>query len=244
MEMPKTHPHNRASCRTYKLSDEVIAISNPLSKRIHDFCGVNCEVIPLMLDSDTFADAKRNDEAGFGFITTGSLIARKNHTQLIDAFAAVHSKHKDTRLGIIGRGPLDQSLREYAAALGIADAVRFYGHVSHSEMAKIYNSYDCFVFPSLYETFGVAPAEAMASGMPVIASISGGPEDYITDETGILVKNNDLHCLTEAMMRMYDSYGKYDRHKIRAYANANFAPEHISRRIIDVYEKVCSKFNG
>ena len=235
---------NRASCSAWKAADRVIAVSKPLAERIHTFSGVNATVIHNMLDIVPFLGVKRNSESGFGFITVGSLIPRKNHAQLLEAFAAVHSEHKDTRLGIIGEGELEQFLKDKAASLGISEAVKFYGLVAHTRMAEIYNSYDCFVFPSLHETFGVSPAEAMASGMPVIASACGGPEDFVRDEDGILVERGSLEALTEAMMRMYSSHGNYDGHKIRAYAEANFAPEHIARKIIGVYESVCSTYNG
>ena len=192
-----------------------------------------------MLDIEPFLQVKRDSTSGFRFITTGALIPRKNHSMLLDAFAALHSEHNDTYLGIIGEGCLDQSLKKQAKSLGIADAVTFYGWVSHSEMAKIYSSYDCFVFPSWIETFGVALAEAMAAGMPVIAARCGGPEDFVREDDGILTQPGNLAELTGAMRKMYHSRAQYDGAKIRAYTAENFSPSHIARKIINVYEEVC-----
>ena len=62
---------------------------------------------------------------------------------------------------------------------------------------------DVFVLPSRYETFGVVYIEAMACGKPVIAAASGGPDDFVTDENGILILNNNVESLQCALERVY-----------------------------------------
>lgn len=243
-----TEPQNSsfitASHKAYQAAYEIITVSSPLAKRIHDLFGINCTVIHNIIDTGLFSQVKRNNTSGFGFITTGSLNTQKNHTMLLDAFAKVHSQHKDTRLGIIGGGELEHTLKAKSSSLGIDDSVTLYGQLERQDIARIYDSYDCFVFPSLLETFGVALAEAMSAGLPVIATRCGGPEDFVRPEAGMLIAPGNLEELTDAMMTLYDIHSTYDGKAIRAYTARNFSPENIARKIIKVYERVCNAERG
>jgi glycosyltransferase involved in cell wall biosynthesis len=93
----------------------------------------------------------------------------------------------DFDLNIVGDGVLRGSLEEQVERLSLTDHVRFHGRLSQSAAADLLRRADVMVLPSMRECGGAVVLEAMASGIPVIATEWGGPIDYITRDTGILI---------------------------------------------------------
>ena len=118
--------------------------------------------------------------------------------------------------------------------------VFFRGHCPRNELAEAYAGADCFVLASRSETFGVAYIEAMAAGLPVIATRCGGPEDFVTEENGILIPVDDEDALTGAMEHMMLRREDYDSAAISADIRRKFAPETIAARLTELYEGVLS----
>jgi glycosyltransferase involved in cell wall biosynthesis len=107
----------------------------------------------------------------------------------------------DCALLVAGRGELDEALRRQAEELGIEKRVHFLGF--RADMPQVLQTLDCFVFPSLREGLGLALVEAMASGLPVVASRVGGiPEVFSEEPMGDLVPPGDEEALAAAMTRM------------------------------------------
>jgi glycosyltransferase involved in cell wall biosynthesis len=104
-------------------------------------------------------------------------------------------QHVPLSLQIIGDGPMRQTWQITAERLGIASIVRFEGFLSQSDCAKRLQEADIFVLPSLFECGGAVVLEAMAAGLPVIATAWGGPLDYLDDSCGILVKPDSREAL-------------------------------------------------
>src|SRR5205823_14341259 len=109
-------------------------------------------------------------------------------------------------LQIMGSGVMRQPLEAQATAAGLNGSVTFRGWVSQPECAKILGSADVFVLPSLYECGGAVVLEAMALGLPVIATDWGGPADYLDSSCGILVDPASPEAfaqgLADAMLRL------------------------------------------
>jgi glycosyltransferase involved in cell wall biosynthesis len=92
------------------------------------------------------------------------------------------------------------------------------------------------------ETFGVVYIEAMAAGLPVIASKCGGPESFVQKMNGKLVDVDDVDATAQAMVEMVrDRYRKYDEKKIREFAVNHFSPESVSKSLIQEYESLLMK---
>jgi len=132
------------------------------------------------------ADLRARYELGTGPVALflGGLKPRKNLPTLLETWAAVTARHPDARLLIAGGGPLLGSLRALAESRRLGGSVRFTGYVPEAEKADHFNLADVFVFPSAMEGFGLAVAEAMASGLPVVASDRGAIPELLADGEG------------------------------------------------------------
>jgi glycosyltransferase involved in cell wall biosynthesis len=146
------------------------------------------------------------------FLFVGTLQPRKNVPRLLRAFAAARERMGGgTVLALAGQAGLGAgALKELAGQLGIGDVVRWLGYVPAEDRPGLYASATAFVFPSLYEGFGLPVLEAMAWGTPVIASaVSSLPE--VVGDAGLLVDPLDVAGLADAMARVVEDRSLADR---------------------------------
>lgn len=148
--------------------------------------------------------AAQPDPAGSPLILhVGSLIARKNIARLLAAFAQVAAALPAARLALLGGGPEEAALRALAGQLGIASAVTFAGRVDEAVKLAYHARADLLVSASTMEGFGLAVGEAMACGVPVVATTAGSLPEIIEDGvSGLLVPPNDTDALAAAMLRV------------------------------------------
>ena len=98
------------------------------------------------------------------------------------------------------------------------------------------NNCDCFVCSSRTEMLSCVLHECAACGKPAIATACGGPQDIITEDSGVLVPVDDVEAMAQAMYRMLDAAATYDRQKIRDSIIARFGREEVCRLLIDACE--------
>ena len=91
--------------------------------------------------------------------------------------------------------------------------------------------------------FGVAYAEALCAGLPVISTKCGGPEDFITPECGVLVPVDDVKALVEAMDEVFSREASFNEAFLREYAYNSFSPEAIAAELISVYDGAVAASN-
>src|SRR2546425_836741 len=133
----------------------------------------------------------------------GGRKARKTLPLLLAVWTRVAPLHPGARLLIAGGGPLLGRLRALAERRGLAGSVRFAGYVAEAEKADHFSLGDVFVFPSAMEGFGFAVAEAMASGLPVVASDRGSiPEVLVDGEGGFLCDPTRLELFVNRLDRL------------------------------------------
>jgi len=130
----------------------------------------------------------------------GGLKPRKNLGLLLTAWSGLAPRHPDATLLIAGGGPLLDELRAQVARLGLADRVVFTGYVPEVEKADHFNLGNVFVFPSGLEGFGLVVAEAMSSGLPVVASNAASiPELVVDGEGGFVCDPTDPEAFAERL---------------------------------------------
>ena len=159
-------------------------------------CGVDTASFPARR-------VQSRDGRPLRILNVGRLVSVKGQAVLLEAIALVRQRGLDVAVTIVGDGPLHDSLRDAARDLGVEDSVEFTGSVGQDDIAAHYRNADLFCLPSLREGVPVVLMEAMASGVPVIASrIMGIPELVEHDVTGLLVPPGRADALAEAIARL------------------------------------------
>jgi glycosyltransferase involved in cell wall biosynthesis len=186
------------------------AICSNLRAQLATLPAERCRVIHNAIDADALerrqlsrAEARSalGLQAGdFVFGTVGRLIGFKAQDDLIDAFSRAHRDMPKARLIIIGRGPLESSLKDQVAAAALQDRVRIHGFLD--DAARYMTAFDVFVLPSRHEPFGLVLLEAMVSRVPVLASDSGAPAEVL-DPTARLFRSGDRAELALQMLEIY-----------------------------------------
>lgn len=139
-----------------------------------------------------------NEELVFAF--TGSIKKQKGMKELAEAFSSIAQINKYAKLSLVGEGPYITQMRELLSSEGISQRVIWHGSVEHSKVAELLALADFFVFPSYSEGMPNALIEAMAMGIPVIATNVGGiPEVVEHEKTGILINPGSVKELEMAM---------------------------------------------
>jgi len=137
-------------------------------------------------------------------LTVANLRTEKAHEILLAAAAALAPTYRALHFKIVGDGPRMNELRALAATLGIADRVSFLGH--REDVPALLAEADAFVLPSRSEAFPNGAIEAMAAGLPVVASAVGGLLDLIEPgRTGLLVPPDDPRALADAIASLVDA---------------------------------------
>jgi glycosyltransferase involved in cell wall biosynthesis len=141
-------------------------------------------------------------------LTVGRTLPVKGHQLLVDAIGKLRRDGVDVRLTIVGDGPLLEDLRGRARSAGVEDRVLFAGAVGQDRVREFYERADVFALPSFAEGLPVVLVEAMAMGLPVVASrITGIPELVQEGVSGFLFVPGRVDELADALARMESASG-------------------------------------
>jgi len=215
---------------TYRYARKIVAVSSALETQIlrifPDAQGKTTTIHnPVTIENIRRVVPVQKTEVDFIFIAVCFLRAEKRIDILINAFARLVKLGVPAKLKLAGDGPLRSSLERLTRRLNLEDRIEFLGYLTREQVAGELQASNCLVLPSEVETFGLALVEAMAAGLPVIATRCGGPQDIVTEETGFLVPVNDEAALCRAMRTIMDTYGNYEPEKIRRYVIEKFGEQ-------------------
>jgi glycosyltransferase involved in cell wall biosynthesis len=178
-------------------ASRLVAVSADLARKVRVLVDRDATVLPNAVDTAVFAPGlprARGAEAVLGF--SGELRAKKGLPFLLQAVDHVR-RHMPARLLVIGevRGGDRGEWERLLIGLGLADAVSVTGHLNHpADVAAALRSCDLFLLPSLWEGMPNGLLEAMAAGVPVVASDAGGIPEILEDGVnGVLVPRTHLH---------------------------------------------------
>lgn len=178
-----------------------------------------------------------------GFV--GRLSDEKAIPILMAAFVRVRQRLENVILTIVGTGPLEQQLKAYATTLGIAEYIRFAGHLPNSFEAL--KEFDLFVLPSRTEGCPIVVLEAMAMGLPVVATRVGGSPELVADgESGLLVPPNDPAAMAEAILKILtvNDMARQMGAKGRQRAFEHFHPSLFTRHLQELYQQLYERKMG
>ena len=161
--------------------------------------------------------------------------------RLLEAFAIVAPHVPRLRLRLVGSGVLEAALKREAGELEVADRVTFVPTRDRAGVRAEMAAADFLVISSEVETFGVVGIEAMAMGLPVVATNCGGPRDYITGaDIGELV-DNSTEGLATGLRNMAARLPGVDRAKIRRQAVAKFDFGLLARNLAELYSDLVER---
>ncbi len=204
--------------RAVRRADHVIADSHNTRRDLIELLGAASDKITVIhsgveprfrpmtaaANGEALAAVRRKYALPEQFIlSVGTLQPRKNFARLVDAFGALNSQFAIRNFDLViggGRGWLYEQVFERVKALGLEKKVHFLGFADDSDLPMLYNLADLFVFPSLYEGFGLPPLEAMACGVPVVCSEASSLPEVVGD-AALTVDPLDVAGLAEAMRR-------------------------------------------
>jgi glycosyltransferase involved in cell wall biosynthesis len=180
------------TCRIWRKAGAVVALSNDLKLlAMKTAPAINIDVIPNGVETETFYPPQnrrtRSPEEPVKIISVTRLLERKGLHHLMEAIAKPTALN--VQLDIVGTGSYEQQLRDKCRALGLKNRIRFKGFVRREALPALYRNADLFVLPSQTESFGLVFAEAMACGLPILATSVGGIPELVRDGVdGYLVK--------------------------------------------------------
>jgi glycosyltransferase involved in cell wall biosynthesis len=197
------------------------------------------KVVPNTFDPKIFyPPIKKKPRITKRLLLVASLIPIKGIPYLLEALALLCKKRNDFILDIVGDGTKRKEHEKLAYHLRLRNIVAFHGVKSKKEVAKFMRKADFFVLPSEWENLPCALIEAMASGLPIVATNVGGVPEIINVDVGVLVPPRNVEALTEAINYLLDHYHNYPPGKIASYAYKRFSYKTIGEKLNAIYRRV------
>ena len=254
--------------RFIKKADKIIAVSNNTKKDILNFFKVNEDKIEVTYESipeyyykreeniedkrsDNISETRDRDEdrnilKKYGIekkfiLFVGMIEPRKNVLNILKAYKKIE-KDLDADLVIVGKkGWYFKEIEEYferAKEEGLKNKIIFTGYVSEPKLKYFYKNAFIFVYPSIYEGFGLPPLQAMASGIPVITSNSSSIPEVVGD-AAIKINPENVDELADAIMQLYSDFNKREGLVKNGLLQASkFSIENFAENTLKVYLSV------
>lgn len=225
-------------CRSEQLAEKVARLGcDPAKLRI----------MKTVLPEIGFVDRALPPDGRWQIVQACRLVPKKGLATSLRAFAIFSKTFPDAGFTIAGEGPMEEELRDLASSLGVADRVSFAGFLPQESLRQVYSRSHIFLHPS--ETAGGdvegipnSLLEAMASGLPVVATRHGGIPEVVTDDTsGLLCEERDHAAVAAALFRLAGDSGLY-RRIARAGSDSirdQFSAERRIAEIEALYREAC-----
>ncbi|MAG57458.1 MAG: hypothetical protein CMJ83_14295 [Planctomycetes bacterium] len=225
-----------------RFTDRIVVLTRAMGNEYRNEFGTprgGMRVIPNGVELPDVVRRRRAVGDPYRVLAVGRLDPVKDYASLLQAFASMHGRGPEDRLVIAGDGPERDGLRLAAQRAGIVDSVEMPGLVR--DPSRLYGEADVFVQSSLYEGMSNTIAEAMASGLPVIATAVGGNPDVVGD-AGILYRSGDVSALAD---RLAELRADPDRATgLAAAARARVESEFSYERMVGSYEELYRDVSG
>jgi glycosyltransferase involved in cell wall biosynthesis len=229
----------------FEWANVVMPVSAALQQAI-DAYGIKAhfQVVRNVVDTNMFYPQSSCEPNGYSkrLLVVSLLDAshKKGIPYLIQALAQLRERRDDWHVDIVGDGVARVEYECLTRDLELGDKVIFHGLKPKPEVAEFMRQADLFVLPSLFDNLPCVLVEAMASGLPIVSTLTGGIPEIIDEEVGRLVTPGDSRALCEALDYMLDDLQEYSRKQISEYANERFSPERIGGEFDTIYRSLIS----
>jgi glycosyltransferase involved in cell wall biosynthesis len=218
-------------CVSGKLRDELVA-AFPAS-------AAKFQVVPNAVQIEAMPVRPEPVSALERWIYIGKVAAAKGVSELVEAFAIAAKESAAPRLTILGSGPLVEPLKARAAELGLAGRIEFHDAVPPQRVFEFLHAHDLLVHPSKSETFGMTTVEAVGSGMPVLVTRCGGPEETLAGLDGVAGLLIDVspepQVIVDGYRELRARAGGLDPARARAELLGRYGSAAVARRLAEVY---------
>ena len=229
-------------------ADAVIALTEDMKRGMAEFYAGDVHIIPNGVDIGCFDILSKQDaRAGLDIaddekvaLFVGRLVSQKNVGCLINAMKIIVGRDLRMKLVIIGEGPDGKWLQDLSKRLGLDSHIEFVGRVAHEEVLKYMKAADIFILPSLFEGLPNTVLEAMACGLPVVATKVSGLWEIVTDgENGLLVEPRSPEAMAEAVLKILGDDGlagkmsANNKLKVRQYSW-----QATAEKLVEMYKQV------
>lgn len=235
--------------QVYQKAARVICVSRAFARLIESY-RTDIDVVGNVVNCDIFIPPKvsiKHNEIRFltvCYMEEEAQLYKKGMDILIQSWTEVVKENTNVKLVIGGGGKAAQKVVDWTKEYHVTDSVEFLGTLNREQVVEQMQMCDCFVLPSRYETFGVVYIEAMACGKPVIAVANGGPDDFVKDFNGMLIKP-DVEELTGAINKMIKRlkvYDYYNEEEISGYIKNLFSYDSIAGKLLEVYKSILTSY--
>jgi glycosyltransferase involved in cell wall biosynthesis len=199
------------------------------------------EVVPNVVDVEAFVSRSERPAQGAGtkrLLVVALLSPQKGIAYLLDGLAEVYRTRQDFTLDVVGDGPLRLQLEQLARDRLPRSVVNFHGLLERDRVAELMTRADVLVVPSVVETFGVVVIEALAAGLPVIATRAVANHEYLQDRFGLVVAPCRAGSLRDAVLTMLDAGWTVPRGAALEVARS-FSESVVSQRWSEIYRMLC-----
>lgn len=240
-------PAARAYSEVVSRADAFICVSEHLRDQIVDAIGdwarERIQVVPNIVDLTEIPFQERSRPEFSSWIYVGGLMAHKGIQTLLRVFAEYHARYDhDARLTVVGDGPLRGWIEEFATVRGFSDSVRLAGSVPHDQLGGYLARADVMVHLSPAETFGIAPLEAIGSGLPVVSLRNAGAVNTwgdIEQQCGLLVPMEASPAeIADAISNLGRSTARLDPEMGRQAIVDRYSPGVVAAQLIEIYSGV------
>jgi glycogen(starch) synthase len=197
-------------------------------------------VVPNMIDFRRFTPGAERSAELLSWLYVGRLVKPKGVDELLEAFALVAKKEPQATLTMVGHGAREEALTTRVKELGLGGRVRILPPVAPQDVNALMHQHDLLVHPSKGETFGMTVVEAVAAGLTVLATRSGGPQESlagIESRAGALMDiSEDPKVIAEAYWQLRDNVAGVDLPAAREVLESRYGAEAVAKQLITVYE--------
>ncbi len=217
---------------------EIICVSHYLAEKVKQHTHTPTTVLHNFVDDDFFTpNFKRNKNERFTILFAGRLTPQKGVDILLHALKKILPTHPDILLIVAGDGAYSSRYKQLAKKLKLANNIQWTGALTREGIKTHLQQCDLFVLPSRHENNPVVLLEAMACGIPVLATKCGGPEEIISEQNGLTAEPENTNDLANKLHKSIEGNTSFSLRSIRGFFKTHYGAkkqtEKLEQRYID-----------
>ena len=219
--------------------DRVTSVCEFLAAPIRQVRGERpVDIVPCIVNPHPVSARRDRSDGALRLVSTGGLIPRKDPLVAVETVAELVSRGVDAHLVWLGEGPLREDTLAKARSLGVQERVSLPGSVDGQGVIDALGAADVFFGPTRADNFFVSAAEAIVAGRPVVLGATGGQGEYVRDEVGVLVADQDPTLYAEALIDLDERTRHLSAETIAGTIGDAFSTETVGAGYDSVYRRL------